>query len=157
MLLMFVALPAVVLCQIQSKRETKEARVVEEIKRLERAWLIDSYTPNDMSAFDRIVSDDFLITHSSGKVLTKAEKRADIIASHHPNQPPSPTDVFKIDESSNRVRVYRDTAVSTGYIIEKYQYQGKEVNDQVRFTNTYIKRDGRWQVVASQLTRIRQR
>jgi len=143
--------------QTQGRRGAETAEAVEEIKRLERTWLIDSYKPNDMSAFDRIVADDFLITHSGGKVLTKAEKRADIIASHNPNSPPSPSDVFRIEDSSVKVRVYGDAAVSIGYIVEKYTYQGKEINDQVRFTNTYIRRQGRRQVVASQLTRLKQK
>jgi len=156
--LMLLASPVVV-AQTKDRQGSRDAKVAEEIKRLEQTWLIDSYTPNDMTAFDRIVADDFLITHSNGKVLTKAEKRADIIGSHNPNpSPPPATDsVFKIEEASRRVRVFGDAAVSTGYIIEKYPYQGKEINDHVRFTNTYVRRQGRWQVVASHLNRIRQK
>lgn len=114
----------------------------EEIKKLERQWLIEPYFTSDMTAFDRIVSDDFTITHSNGKVLNKAEKRAGIIGDRI-TDPASP---FRIGESN--VRVYSNAAVSVGSIIE--------VGSTVRFTNTYIKRDGRWQVVASHLNRIRQ-
>ena len=109
---------------------------------LERQWLIEPYFTSDMTAYDRIVADDFTITHSNGKVLNKAEKRANIIA----DQITDPSSPFRIGESS--VRVYGNAAVSIGYLIEK--------NSTVRFTNTYVKKDGRWQVVASQLNRIRQ-
>ena len=140
-----------------NNRQASINKVAEEIKRLDREWLIESYTStNDMSAFDRIVADDFMITHSRGKVLNKAQKRADIISSHSTSSARSPEFIFKIEDSSTLVRVYKDVAVSTGYIIEKYPYQGKQVNDRVYFTNTYLKRDGRWQVVASQLTRVPQ-
>ncbi|MDQ3821127.1 MAG: nuclear transport factor 2 family protein [Acidobacteriota bacterium] len=123
-------------------RADRDKKVEEEIKRLERQWLIEPYFTSDMTAYDRIVADDFTITHSNGKVLNKAEKRANII-SDHITDPSSP---FRIGEST--VRVYGKAAVSVGYIIEG--------TSTVRFTNTYVKRGGRWQVVASQLTRVPQ-
>jgi Domain of unknown function (DUF4440) len=152
-----VILVAIVICSVAlgQTNNRQNNKVAEEIKRLDREWLIESYSStNDMSAFDRIVADDFMITHSRGKVLNKAQKRADIIESH--SSAPSAESVFKIEDASVQVRVYKDVAISTGYIIEKYPYQGKQVNDRVYFTNTYLKRRGHWQVVASQLTRVPQ-
>src|ERR1700674_4543453 len=139
-LLIFAALPPVV-GQTGRKSPTQ---ITEEgqIKRLEREWLVESYRTDDMSAFDRIVADSFKITHSKGKVLNKGEKRADIIASHI-SDPKSPS-YFFIEEA--QVTVYGDAAVSVGAIAQK--------NGHVRFTNTYTKRNGQWQVVASQLTSI---
>lgn len=158
-LMLLVATFSVVVSQTKSKRETQNAKVAEDIKRLDREWLIESYrSTNDMSAFDRIVADDFMITHSRGKFLNKAQKRADIIGDHPPSSAPTsapPSDPnFKIEDSSVLVRVYKDVAISTGYIIERDLSRGK--NDRVYFTNTYLKRKGRWQVVASQLTRVPQ-
>jgi hypothetical protein len=154
-MLIIAVLFSVATGQTNSKRTTLNKKVAEEIKRLDREWLIESYSStNDMSAFDRIVADDFMITHSRGKVLNKAQKRADIIDSH--SSAPSPESIFKIEDSSTQMRVYKDVAISTGYIMEKYPYQGKQVNDRVYFTNTYLKRQGRWQVIASQLTRVPQ-
>lgn len=121
---------------------SQNEKVEDEIRKLERQWLIEPYFTSDMTAYDRIVSDDFTITHSNGKVLNKAEKRANIIDDRI-TDPASP---FRIGESN--VRVYPKAAVSVGSIIER--------GSTVRFTNTYIKRDGRWQVVASHLNRIRQ-
>jgi hypothetical protein len=142
--------------QTSNKPSTRNAKIVGEIKQMERQWLIESYSPNDMSAFDRIIADDFMITHSIGKNLNKAQKRADIISYHSLSSAPSPDFVFKIEDSGVQVRVYKNVAISTGYIIEKFQQQGKQINDRVYFTNTYLKRNGRWQVVASQLSRVPQ-
>lgn len=152
---MFAALSTVA-AQTKKAEAVRDGGVAEEIKRLERQWLIESYgRGNDMSAFDRIVADDFTITHSNGKLLGKAEKRADILASRS-SEPPAPSSVFRIEESSVSVRIYKDAAVSVGYIIEKYPRRGARIDDRVHFTNTYLRRRGRWQVVASQLTRVRQ-
>jgi hypothetical protein len=156
-ILMVVVVFSVANARTNKKQSAQNNKVGEEIKRLDREWLIKSYdSMNDMAAFDRIVADDFMITHSRGKVLSKVQKRADIIGSHSTSSAPSPESVFKIEDSSTLVRVYKEVAISTGYITEKYPYQGKQVNDRVYFTNTYLKRDGRWQVVASQLTRVPQ-
>lgn len=157
-ILLILFASSVAFAQASDKRSTYDSRVAEEIKRMDRQWLVESYAPNDMSAFDRIVADDFMITHSRGRVLNKAQKRADIISNHPATstQPPasSTQSAFRIEDSSVQVRVYKDVAISTGYIIEKDLSQGK--NDRVYFTNTYLKRKGRWQVVASQLTRVPQ-
>lgn len=141
-LLVFAAL-SLVIGQTGSK-SLKQNTVEEQIKLLEREWLVESYRSDDMTAFDRIVADSFTITHSNGKVLNKAAKRADVIASHISD--PASASYFFIEQA--QVTVYGDAAVSVGSIAEK--------NSHVRFTNTYVKRNGHWQVVASQLNRIRQ-
>jgi hypothetical protein len=141
---MTVLAAALIAGQQNSKRAPQGGGAEEEIKQLEREWLVESYRKTDLSAYDRIVADDFTITHSNGRVLNKAEKREDISASHI-SDPASPS-YFFIEEA--RVRVYGDAAVSVGSIAEKH--------GRVRFTNTYVRRDGRWQVVASQLNRVRQ-
>ena len=141
-ILILVVITIVTGGQTSNTQSRQNEKVEEEIKQLERQWLIEPYFTSDMRAYDRIVSDDFTITHSNGRVLNKAEKRANIIGDHI-TDPSSP---FRISES--KVRVYSNAAVSVGSI--------NEVSSTVRFTNTYIKRDGRWQVVASHLNRIRQ-
>jgi len=92
-----------------------------------------------MTAYDRIVAEEFTITQSDGLVLDKAEKRADILRSPLV----APSDPFAIVTS--RVRIIGDVAVSVGSITEP--------PDEVHFTNTYVRREGAWQVIASQLTR----
>ena len=62
------------LCSVCFAQDTTE-----QIKVLEKQWLIESYKTGDMTNFDRIVADDFRITHSNGKVINKKEKRADIV------------------------------------------------------------------------------
>jgi hypothetical protein len=86
--------------------------------------------------------------------LNKAQKRANVVADSA--EPPSPDAIFKIEESSASVRIFDKVAVSTGYIIENYVYKGVKNDSRVYFTNTYLKRNGQWQVVASQFTRVKQ-
>ena len=53
-----------------------------------------------------------------------------------------------------KVRVYGDAAVVLGRWTVKEQYKGKDVSGQYRFTDTWVKKGGRWQCVASAGTKI---
>lgn len=134
-------------------------KTVEEIKKMDRQWQVESYSKKDLKDYDRIVAEDFLITGSNGKTITKAEKRANIAADYTEPKPNAPSEsdyVFKIDESSHQVRIFKHTAISNGFIIEKYVYKGNKVDSRVYFTCTYLKRNGQWQVVAAHYSRIKQ-
>lgn len=152
----YFAISAIVLlsCIISFGQDKK---LVEEIKKMDREWQVESYSSKDLKDYDRIVAADFSMIGSNGKTISKAEKRANIAADY--TAPPiAPTDsVFKIDEASHSVRLFEKVAVSTGFIIEKYVYKGTKIDSRVYFTCTYLKRNGRWQTVAAQYTRINQK
>jgi hypothetical protein len=132
-------------------------KTIEEIKKMDRQWQVESYASRDLKDYDRIVADDFLITGSNGKTLTKAEKRANVAADYTDSSTAAADAVFKIDEATHRVRLFKNAAISNGYIIEKYVYKGNKIDSRVYFTCTYLKRGGRWQAVAAQYTRINQK
>ena len=50
--------------------------------------------------------------------------------------------------SDLRTRVYGDTAVVTGQLSRERDVATKEFEDDWRFTKVYVRRKGRWQVVA---------
>ncbi len=54
------------------------------------------------------------------------------------------------------VRAYGDTAVVTSRATLKGQRQGLNISGQYRGIDVYVKKQGRWQVVAAQATRIAQ-
>ena len=132
-------------------------KISEEIKKMDRQWQIESYSSRDLKDYDRIVADDFLITGSNGKTITKSEKRANVAADYTDPSTAAPDSVFKIDETSHQVRVFKNTTISSGFIIEKYVYKGNKIDSRVYFTCTYLKREKRWQVVAAHYTRINQK
>ena len=134
-------------------------KIVQEIKKMDRLWQVESYSSRDLKDYDRVVAEDFLITGSNGKTITKMEKRANVAADYtepKPNSTTEPDSVFKIDEPSHQVRVFKNTAISSGFIVEKYIYKGNKVDSRVYFTCTYLKRNGVWQVVAAHYSRIKQ-
>jgi ketosteroid isomerase-like protein len=126
--------------------QTKNPKAEQELLKLQREWL-DAYQKHDAAALERIEADDFTLTDADGKVTTKAED----VESVRNAKPPQPDDSFDVEDVE--VRFYGDTAVLIGRVILKYRNKGQMVAERYRYTDTYLKRRGRWQVVASQLTR----
>ncbi len=144
---MLVMLSAPFACsQTPFGRSVQGTEIEQEIIRLERERL-DAYARADRAAFDRIVADDFTMTHSDGSVFDKAQERAVL----RPSTAERPLPTLNIEDV--RVRVYGDAAVITGRLVEQGERVGRV---SLRFTNTYVRRQGRWQIVAGQLTRLPQ-
>lgn len=122
----------------------------EEVRRLERRWL-DAYEQNDAEAMERIVADDFTITFPEGSIQTKPQLMSMIKAPRRPGQPR-----MKFRTEGVQSRAYGDTVILMGRVISEYERDGKPVTEQSRYTDTYVRRDGRWQVVASHLSNVQE-
>lgn len=116
---------------------------------LERAWL-DAYEQLDTLAMDRIVATDFLITFPDGSQQTKGQIIADLRTMR--GRPGPYTTRFRTEGTT--ARVYGRTVVLTGVVVTISQRSGKTSEDRARYTDTYVERDGRWQVVASHLSNM---
>jgi hypothetical protein len=54
----------------------------------------------------------------------------------------------RYETSDIRVRPYGDAAVVTGRLLRSRTVNGQKVDDDWRFTKTYIRQGGTWKVVA---------
>ena len=124
-------------------KDSSQNSVEQELKRLENEWL-NSYLRGDKQTFDRIVADDFTRTDESGKFATKAEERALVQA------PPASVSASLTNEDM-QVRVYGNSAIVTGLIVSRVQ---GSLSFQSRFTDTFIQRGPRWEVVARHYSRV---
>ena len=119
----------------------------QEVQKLERAWL-DAYEQNDEKAMTAILADDFVITFPDGSMQTKPQILAMVKT---PRGPGRPTPKFYTEEV--RPRVYGDTVILRGRVVTEWRREGQAISkEQQRYTDTYVKRNGRWQVVASHLS-----
>ena len=122
----------------------------DEVRKLERAWL-DAYEKHDAKAMDEIVADDFMITFADGSIQTKKQILFLLNQPRNPNFP-----AYKFYTEDVQARVYGDTVVLTGRVVTEWQKDGKPVREQSRYTDTYVKRNNRWQVVASHLSNVKE-
>ena len=122
----------------------------QEVRKLEREWL-DAYEKRDVEAMNRILSDDFKLTLSNASVQTKADILTQLKSAQESGRP-SP----KFLTEDVRSRVEGETVVLTGRLVQSMERDGQTRTMRASYTDTYAKRQGRWQVVASQLTRLQQ-
>jgi ketosteroid isomerase-like protein len=117
----------------------------QEFVKLENAWK-DAVIKRDRAALERLYTDEFMSTDQEGMVWNKAE---DIdIDTNGVSQLAS----FKLDDV--KARLYGEVAVVTGRNISKGTLNGRPASSETRFTDVFVKRDGRWQCAASQTTPV---
>jgi uncharacterized protein (TIGR02246 family) len=131
-----------------ARQQPKLTKAEEEVRRLERQWL-DAYEQNDPAAMGRIVADDFTITFPNGAMQTKPQLMAMVKSPRRAGQPR-----MKFHTDGVQSRAYGDTVILIGRVISEYERDGRTVKEQSRYTDTYVRRDGRWQVVASHLSSV---
>jgi ketosteroid isomerase-like protein len=135
-----VALAPVAFGQEQSARRTQTENVAENIRRLD-AERIQAQIHADALALDRIYADDFIGIGPSGTVRTKPQVLADFTSHDLKFQSITTDDV--------RIRVYGNTVVETGRSTMVGQDKGKVVPRDNRFTRVWVRRQGRWRLVAN--------
>jgi ketosteroid isomerase-like protein len=121
------------------------AASVEELKKLEtdRAAAV---VKADIATLDKQTADDYTLINANGDVMDK-KQTLDAIKTGQ-------VKITSNELSDLKVRVYGHVAVITGKSDAKGTLSGTEVSGPVMFTRVYVKKDGRWQSVAFQQTRV---
>ena len=102
----------------------------------------------DVTALDRIYSDEFIYTTPDGEVRDKARQLAFTRSGDLRLESGRSYDV--------RVRVYGNTAVMTGRFMARGKFRDKVIDIRERYTAVWVKRRGQWELVAEQGNLIRQ-
>lgn len=114
--------------------------VATEIERLERDW-VAAIVARDTGALDGILAADFNGTSPTGSTFPKDDAIEELKSGLYVVQS------MNLDEVS--VNVYGNTAVAFTSQQEKSEYGGKDNSGHYHFTNVWVNRNGKWQVVAS--------
>jgi ketosteroid isomerase-like protein len=101
---------------------------------------------NDAAAIERFVADDWIIVGPEGKIIEK-ERFLGVVKSGALTHE-------RMELEEPRVRVYGETAVVTGRATSAGKFMGAEFKTLERSTDVFVKSDGQWRCVLTQLTRI---
>ena len=118
------------------------------LKQMEQQWN-EALKSHDTAWFEKNLADDFTdISSGNGALTTKTEDIANL---------KTDKTVYELLELSNlHARIEGNAGVVTGINhIKGHNETGEIFEVRLSFTDTYIKRHGRWQAWASQHTRIR--
>ena len=112
---------------------------------LEKEWA-KAGLAQDATALEKMLTPDYVYTTQDSEMATRSEMIAGMKSGA------TKYDTFTVEDM--KVHVYGDAAVVTGKGSLKGKENGKAIDEVLRFTDTWVKRDGRWVCAATQVTRI---
>jgi ketosteroid isomerase-like protein len=124
-------------CQENSHQVEKEILKVEE-------EFGQAMIKNDADKIGTFLADDWIIVDPDGGIIDKARFLCLIKSGTLTHE--------AMDSQEVRVRVYGATAIVTALTSSKAKYMGQEFSTRERATDVFVKRDGKWQCVTTQLT-----
>jgi len=126
---------AVIATGILATGSLQAKSIEQELTELDRA-MQRAVVDRDAVAFGSFLTEDYILVVSSSKMYGKADVVADITA---------PNTKFSLNESSNlQIRVHGETAMVIADLHQMFVRDGEPFDYWVRFTDTWILKDGRW-------------
>jgi Domain of unknown function (DUF4440) len=146
--LLIVAAASVAFSQSKPKADEEE-RTRQVLMQLERD-IGKANIDSDYAFFDRVEAEEFIFTDAGGGVTNKKQ---DLEGLKQAPNPDVKLTAYEVDDMN--VRLYDKTAVVTGRVTTKRLVKGQAITTQNRFTDVFVWREGRWQIVAGHSSRIR--
>jgi ketosteroid isomerase-like protein len=115
----------------------------EELVKVEKEFT-DAIVKNDPEAIGRFVTEDWIIINADGGIIDK-ERFLKVIKSGALTH-----EMMQSDDI--RVRVYGGSAVVSALTCSKGKFMGQEFTTHERSTDVFVRRDGQWRCVLTQLT-----
>lgn len=112
---------------------------------LERRWN-DAILRGHRAEVGAFMAEDWTEITSDGHILTKTEDLAELEGGGYK--------ATLLELSELQVRLLGDAAVVTGVTNEKSSYRGRDTGGRTRWMDVFVRKDGRWLCVASQVTRV---
>jgi len=103
-------------------------------------------TRNDTTTLGRLFADDYVLVNSDASVEDKQQALADF---HRPGFHIEP---YIVEQPVQKV--WSDGAVTGGVVHLSWTQDGRQQQRAIRIAHTWQKRDGRWQLTYTQVTRV---
>jgi len=132
-------------CCMKNGMKSDAAAVEQTLKQMERDWN-QATIAKDFKTVDRIMADDWTGVDFHGMTVTKAETMEELKSGESSNE--------SVELGEMQVKVFGNTAVVMGTDTEKSTYHGRDSSGKYAWLDVFTMRDGRWQAVASQSTKI---
>jgi len=103
----------------------------------------------DRTALDAFFADEVMVTAPIGVVVDKAAVMDEV-------ERASKVKVEEYNKDDVKVRIFGDTVVTSYRVSAKAVQDGVRIDQTFRMSNVWLKRNGRWQVVARHAARLEQ-
>jgi hypothetical protein len=147
--LLLAAIALILTCGLQAQSPSPVPDAAELTKLLQD--FLAGASRNDAAMHDRFWADDLIYTTSSGERKGKAEIMKEV-RTEVPADPGDEKNLYSAEDI--RIRQYGETAIVAFRLVGTTEKKGaKEVANYLN-TGTFLKRDGKWQAVAWQATKM---
>lgn len=147
---MLIAILALMLAPAPPARATPAAPAAAELTKLLEDFLAGA-SRNDAAMHDRFWAEDLVYTGSAGRRVGKGDILKDV-RSAPALKPGDPETTFSAADV--RIQQYGNAAIVAFRLVGTTERDGKTDVANYLNTGTFLKRDGRWQVVSWQATRL---
>lgn len=104
----------------------------------DQAWT-DTYKTHDLKVVQQLAADDFVFTDEQGTFMDKSAYLKSL----------GDVKVQGYTMTDLRAFIYGNTGIVTGIWTGQYTVGGKDASGSSRFTDTFVRHEGRWYIVAS--------
>ena len=118
-----------------------QSRAEAEIRQLLKD-LAPGSSKSDAKELERLYADEFTAINAHGQVLNKAETIAGRVSGR------SSAQLYEVEEVT--IQIYGDTAIAK----TSTRIEANTLNGRFRHLRVFMKRDGRWQIIVTQMTKI---
>ena len=145
--LVAVAALFLALGQMNYKKAAQSGNAEQEVTKLVREW-DEAAIRRDTATLGRLLADDFTMTGVDGRVTDKNQYLLLIFK--------APSKVHDDPVKDIKVQLDGDKATVTGRGTAKVQYRNPHVKSEYQFTDVWMKRNGNWQAVSTQISPVGQ-
>jgi len=128
-----------VLLAVSSQSPTTQDAEARALLQLEDDWAV-ALIRRDATVFRRLLADGFIYTEDD-RTVGRDDLLRDIVA--------GPDTVEAAHNEEMRVHRFGSTAVVTGWLVVRGRGASGPFDRRYRFTDTWLRRGGRWQIVAA--------
>jgi len=137
---------AIVFASAFAAHSQTATRAQRELLKLNRAY-DEALVRGDAAALDRIYAEEFVYTTFDGSVRGKAEQLKFTRSGD-----------LRLESGTSdgvRIRIYGTTAVMTGRFTARGTFKDKPISIRERYTAVWVKKEGKWKLVAEQGNEIK--
>jgi hypothetical protein len=120
----------------------------EELRRLDKELTVATWT-GDALWFEQNLSDDYLLITPAGAVRTKRDVVSELAT---PGLKMEPFDATEV-----QVRIHGDAAVVNGRMSQRFSLGRTRYTNDLRYTDVWVKKKGRWLLVSGHASNVPRR
>ena len=117
----------------------------EELRRMDKELAVATWT-GDALWFQQNLSEDYVLVTPNGTVRTKRDVVSELAT---PGMKMNPFEAIEV-----QIRLYGDSAVVNGRMLQRYTLGRVKYANDLRYTDVYVKKKGRWLLVSGHASNV---